>query len=77
MIQLAFYNDGVKKGVSRVVTLSQEMTEYIFPISSPNLYNKDFSFRFSAYEANSTSGGTLHIKDMAIYTYTAMATTSD
>ncbi len=76
-IQLAFYNDGEKKGVSRVVTLSQEMTEYIFPISSPNLYNKNFSFRFSAYEANSTSGGTLHIKDMAIYTYTAMATTSD
>lgn len=70
-VQLAFYNNGTKIETSRIVDVTTTPTDFIFPIKSVSKYTEGFSFRITGFGAQTTSGGTLRIKDMAIYTYTA------
>ena len=68
-VRLAFYSGDSKMEESRTVTITTEPVEYIFPIRTPSKYKTSFSFRISGYNAGSDNGGTLRIKDMALYTY--------
>ena len=70
-VQLAFYNNGTRIETSRIVDVTTTATDFIFPIKSVSKYTEGFSFRITGFDAQTTNGGTLHIKDMTIYTYTA------